>query len=87
MQWELTVKIQNFWRTKFHWVLRKKYAQLFWKLIIVQKVILEIVQFNFFISGFDESHRESTRKRDRPSSFPQIEEYILKLFDHTEKQG
>jgi len=37
--------------------------------------------------GFDESHRESTRKRDRPSSFPQIEEYVLGLFESTEKQG
>ena len=27
-----------------HWVLRKKYAHLFWKLKIEQKVILEIVR-------------------------------------------
>ena len=27
-----------------HWVLRKKYAHLFWKLKIVQKVILEILK-------------------------------------------
>ena len=29
---------------RFDWVLRKKYAQLFWKQKIVQKVILEIVR-------------------------------------------
>ena len=33
-----------FCREFYEWVLRKKYAHLFWKLKIVQKLILEIVR-------------------------------------------